>query len=357
VNKFILAAALLAGLSAQAQEKKLEIVNESAKFTALNADSMNPASVYFQFTEAPLPFTEWMAKNPNEYAFLALYDGYTEPTLLTRKKKTPITEKMTMFVAKAKTIINKPASAVNLKGMITLPFIQKLDPEIRHAQIAPGQIMPIVGGQPSITNFQKLCNAEGKYIVRPSLELALDKLNRPGQSWCADASRSICVESCYIFNSGYRTVVSGYNKFKAEDEYDKKDFGMATQSEIRYFVSEAEMGKKIPVAALTGINTPVRGALEQNIFYFNQMVQYGKIVAFFQENPKDASKTIVTSFLVFGIQSSTYEKVYSLMGLELSVKDILMGRGGRLNTASGITAGLPIYTQNIAKSLSRIIEN
>lgn len=344
-------------LAAQAQEKALEIVPEATKFSAITTDNMKPGTVYYQSTENPLPFADWKNTNSNEYTFLALYDGYIEPTLLTRKKKTPITEKMTMFVAKAKTIINKAPANINLKNMATLGFLQKLDPEILHAQITPGQIMPVMGGRAQIDNFKSLCNKEKPYIVRPSLELALDKLNRPSQPWCADTSRSICVESCYIFNGGYRSVVTGYNNFKAEDEYDKKDFGMATQSEIRYFVSEAELGKKVPVAALTGINTPVRGVFEQNIFYFNQMVQYGKVIAFFQEHPKDASKTVVTSYLVFGMQSSTYDKVYNIMGLTLEVKEILMGRGGRLNTASGITAGLPIYTQNIAKSLSKILEN
>jgi|GEM_PF-7063982 len=357
MKKLVTMALLAAFVSAaRAEEKKLEVLPANGPFASLNADNMNPSSVYFQFTENPPAFTDWQAANPNEYEFLALYDGYIEPTLLTRKKKTPITEKVTVFVAKAKTIINKAPANINLKGMVDLNFIRNLDPEILHAQIAPNQIMPVVGGQAKIDNFKTLCNSKDTYVVRPSFELALDKLNRPGQPWCADTSRSICVESCYIFNSAYRTVVNGYNKFKAEDEYDKKDFGMATQSEIRYFVSEAEMGKRKPVSVLTGINTPVRGVFEQNIFYFNQMVQYGKIVAFFQEHPKDATKTIVTSYLVFGIQTSTYTKVYNVMGLELVVKDILMGRGGRLNTESGITAGLPIYTKNIAKSLASILE-
>lgn len=360
--KKLMTTALLAGLSlslgvnAFAQEKTLQILPANAAFSALNGDTMKPGTVYYQSTENPPAFADWMANNPNEYAYLALFDNYTEPTLLTRKKKTPINEKITVFVAKAKTILNKPASAINLKGMIDINFIRQLDPEIRHAAISANQTMPVMGGQPKIDNFKALCNTGTENIKRPSMELSLEKLNRPGQPWCADASRSICVESCYIFNSGYKTVVTGYNNFKAEDEYDKKDAGMATQSEIRYFVSEAEMGKKVPVAALTGINTPVRGVFEQNIFYFNQMVQYGKVIAFFQEHPTDASKTIVTSYLVFGLQSSTYNKVYSLMGLNLEVKEILMGRGGRLNTPSGITAGLPVYTQNIAKSLSALLE-
>jgi len=341
----------------QAQESRLNIVRDSAAFTALGANTLNAGSVYYHHTEEPMAFTAWMAASPTEYEFLSLYPGYVEPTLLTRKKKIPVTEKLTMFIAKAKAVINKPPANINLKGLIDVNFIKKLDNEIRHATIAPSQTMTIVAGRGNVTNFKKLCNTEGEFIIRPALELSLEKLERPGQPWCSDTSRSVCIESCYIFNSGYRTVVKGYNNFKAEDEYDKKDQGMATQSEIRYFVSEAELGKRATVASLTGINTPVRGVLEQNIFYFNQLVQYGKIIAFFQEHPTDATKTIVTSYLVFGLQTSTWEKEYSIMGLSLRVKEIMMGRGGRLNTASGITAGLPIYTQNIAKSLTKILEN
>ncbi|NJM09724.1 MAG: hypothetical protein HC883_02165 [Bdellovibrionaceae bacterium] len=342
-------------LNCEAQE--LEIVKTPEAFTALNADTLAAGKVYYQYTEQPPAFTDWMAASPVEYEFLSLFPDYVEPTLLTRKKKIPVTEKLTMFVAKAKTVINKSPANVNMKSFIDINFIKKLDAEIRHAAITPAQTMPLLAGKGNVTNFKQLCNTDAEHIVRPAFELSLEKLNRPGQPWCADTSRSICVESCYIFNSGYRTVVKGYNNFKAENEYDKKDQGMATQSEIRYFVSEAEMGKRQSVAALTGIDTPVRGALEQNIFYFNQLVQYGKIVAFFQEHPRDASKTIVTSFLVFGLQTSTWEKEYSIMGLKLQVREIMMGRGGGLNTATGITAGLPIYTQNIAKSLSKLIEN
>ncbi len=354
-----LLAALSLGLSQNtfAQEKALEILPQNANFAALNATNMKPGTVYYQSTDNPPAFTDWMKTNPNEYAYLGLFDGYAEPTSLTRRKKLAVTEKITVFVAKAKTIINKPASAINLPGMIKLDFIRKLDPEIRHAAISPAQVMPVMGGQPKIDNFKALCNTDSENINRPAKELSLDHLKRPAQPWCANTERSACVESCYLFNSGYRTVVKGFNNFKAEDEYDKKDFGMATQSEIRYFVSEAEMGKSVPVAALTGVATPVRGVFEQNIFYFNQMVQYGKVIAFFQEHPTDAGKTIVTSYLVFGLQTSTYAKAYPILGLTLEVKEILMGRGGRMNTPTGITAGLPVYTQNIAKSLSGLLEN
>lgn len=347
-----------AGSWAMAQERPLEIVKDNVKFLNLNGDSMKPGTVYFQFTEEPQAFTDWMNSNPNEYAYLALWDGYVEPTLVTRKRQMAVTEKMTMFIAKSKSIINKPASSINLKATISLPFIQKMDSEIRHAQIAPQQIMPVMGGQPKIDNFAALCNKDGANIVRPSQELSLTALNRPGQAWCADTSRSICIESCYLFNYGYRQFIGVYNALKAENEFDKKDYGMATQSEIRYFVSDAEMGKKVPVAALTGINSPVRGVYEQSLFYFNQLVQYGKVVSVFQEHPKDASKTIVTSFIAFGIQTSTYQKTHSLAGMKFALKDVLMGKAGSvLNSGTGITAGLPIYTQNIAKSMVKMLES
>ncbi len=259
-----------------------------------------------------------------------------------------------MFVARSKAIINKPASAINLKQMITLPFIQGLDSEILHAPITAQNTMPVVAGRPNIPNFQALCNKDDVHISRPSRELSLEKFQRPGQPWCSDTSRSICIESCYIFDEFYKKGVSLLNrKSSAEDQ---KDLGMASQSEMRYFVSEAEMGKKVPLAALTGISTPVRGILEQNIFYFNQIVRYGKIVAVFQEHPTDASKTILTSFLAFAIQTATYEKEFSFI-LTVKFKDILMGRAGKpINTATGITAGLPFYSLNIAKTLAKRLD-
>lgn len=352
MKRVILTGLLLAfGSSSWAQDRKLINVPENTAFN-ININDLDSNSVYYQFSY-PKPFLEWQSNSPAEHEFLNLYDGYKEPMLLSRETRTPTQRKLTMFVARSRFVISKAASQIDLKSLVSVSFLQKLDPELRHAQISPSQIMMYTAGKPDNQNFKALCNSpkdKEPSINRPSLELDLSNLSRPSKNWCSDTERSVCVESCYLFTGKFKSAFYAHNKLKSVD-YQKKDLGIATQSELRYFNSEAEMGKRISVASLTGINTPVRGVIEQNAFYVNQLFQYAKVIAFFQEHPKDATKTIVTAYFVSGIQADTYDKSY----LIVDVKDVLMGNS-MLNQPSGITAGLPIYTQNMARSLATILE-
>lgn len=336
-----------------AQSMKVERIPETVNFASLSAEAMAPKSVYFQFTSNPPPFTDWIASPEAE--FLNLWEDFREPESITRRRKQRVTEKMRMFTARAKTVINKAPANFKLQDYATTEFMRKLDPELKHETITAAQTMPVVAGQPNIQNFQKLCNTgTEKPISRPGRELSMAESQRPREPWCSNTSRSVCVESCYIFNTGYQVAVGTIN-LNAADVFEEKDYGMASQSELRYFVSESEWGKRKPVSTITGINSPVRGVIEQNIFYFNQLVIYGKVVAIFQEHPTDAGKTIVTSFLVFGMQATTWERC--LIAKTGCVSDILMGNGGgRLNTTKGITAGLPNYTRDIAKTIAEILE-
>ena len=62
------------------------------------------------------------------------------------------------------------------------------------------------------------------------------------------------------------------------------------------------------LASLTGLDTPPVGALEQNIFYVNQVMQFGKLLAVFQQHPTDASQTIVTVFIALAVETSVLAK-------------------------------------------------
>ncbi len=83
---------LLATLTAQAfgADRQLKVIPTVEAFTALNAQSIQPGNVYFQLTAQPESFADWSKKSPTEYAFLALWDGYTEQMLLSRREKRPL---------------------------------------------------------------------------------------------------------------------------------------------------------------------------------------------------------------------------------------------------------------------------
>ena len=110
---------------------------------------------------------------------------------------------------------------------------------------------------------------------------------------------------------------------------------------------------------LTGLNTPVTGALEQNIFHVNQIMKFGKFLAVFQNHPTDADKTVVTAFMTLAIDTAVldkkkeYEKVPVLRNLVPA--QVLTGNP-RSTPANSISAGLPKYARNEIKTVADILQ-
>ena len=110
---------------------------------------------------------------------------------------------------------------------------------------------------------------------------------------------------------------------------------------------------------LTGVNTPVAGVLEQNMFYVNQVMRFGKLLAVFQPNPADAKSTITTVVIALAVGSSTldqkkkYENVPVLRNLVPS--QVLLGNSS-FNTGNSISAGLPSYVRNRIKAIAGILD-
>ena len=89
------------------------------------------------------------------------------------------------------------------------------------------------------------------------------------------------------------------------------------------------------------LDTPMSGALEQNIFYVNQIMKFGKFLAVFQAHPTDPNKTVVTAFMTLGIDAGVfdkkkdYEKVPVLRNLVPA--EVLMGKSS-FNAGKSISA-------------------
>jgi hypothetical protein len=314
-----------------------------------------------QYTEKIMPFTEWVQKHPQEHKVLGLFKNYTEPKVTYIKagvKKEDIA-KLTMYTTRVRISINKQASAINLPSLITLDSIRKLDKNLKQEQINADQIMPKVAGNGPVPNF-KWCTKDGKnQIALPDHEQNLSYLNNPERPWCANDGRSTCVESCFLFNAELwiagTKLYNGQKYLSGATEAEKKDAGLAMQAEARYYSSEAEFGQS--VKELTQVNTPVTGIIELNIFYVNQVLQYGKVVAVFQQHPSSAQATVVTTLSAIAIRTSTYDKVYKVTKFfTVNMAEILQGKGGKFNSDTGISAGIPKFTQNIANELANMLE-
>jgi hypothetical protein len=110
---------------------------------------------------------------------------------------------------------------------------------------------------------------------------------------------------------------------------------------------------------LTQLDTPPVGALEQNIYYVNQVMQFGKLLAVFQRHPTDASQTIVTVFMSLAVETSLLGKKKEYMNVpvlrNLVPVQVLAGKSS-FNTGNSISAGLPVYARNQVKAIAAILE-
>jgi len=110
---------------------------------------------------------------------------------------------------------------------------------------------------------------------------------------------------------------------------------------------------------MTGINSPVTGALEQNIFYVNQILRFGKFLAVLQQHPAEADKTVVSAYVALAIKAKVLEnrKEYESVPIlrNLVPAQVLVGNSS-FNSGNSISAGLPAYARNQIKAVAGILE-
>ena len=113
---------------------------------------------------------------------------------------------------------------------------------------------------------------------------------------------------------------------------------MEFQSELR-LVPQEEIDQTA-FAQATGIAAPVTGVVEQNIFYVNQVMQFGKFLAVLQPDPADAKKSIATAFIALAVDSDLFEKKKELESVpilrNLVPAQVLAGNSS-FNTVFGTT--------------------
>ena len=111
---------------------------------------------------------------------------------------------------------------------------------------------------------------------------------------------------------------------------------------------------------MTGLDSQISGVLEQNMFYVNQVMRFGKFVAVFQQNPNDANSTIATVVIALAVSSRTLDsqKKYANTPVlkNLVPVQVLMGNSS-FNSGSSISAGLPSYVRNRIKALASILDH
>jgi hypothetical protein len=277
-------------------------------------------------------FEDWANKRPVQKKFLALFPSYVEPTIAKPANggPGPIVEKLYMYVAQARFVLDRAPGSIDLTRYVTLPFLQRIDPAITHKPIAAADI----------TKFDDDPGAGN---------------DNPDRKWCTGRATVICIQSSYKLEGKIPIGVLLVNKLR--DSVKKVSDTIDFQSEL-----SAQPGADVDQAGLqelTALNTPVAGVIEQDIFYVNQIMKFGKLLAVLQGHPTDAGKTVVTAFVALAIKTRVldekrdYENVPVLRNLVPA--QVLMGQSS-FNSGSSISAGLPKYARNEIAMIAGILQ-
>ena len=303
-------------------------------------DGLKPKTIFFTDHRtdetsdkgAFIRFEEWSKTRPNEAKLLNLFPTFKEGMVhkVIDGSKKEVKDELQMYVTEARFMLSRPAASVDLKTFATLPFIQSIDPSITHEAIKPADV--------STLKDEKGTNNKN-----------------PDRAWCEGAGVTACIRSHYKLEGKLPIGVALANKLR--DSERKLSDSIDFESEMRLLsasdIDEAAFQK------LTGVTTPIAGVLEQNMFYVNQVMRFGKLLAVFQPNPADAKSTVTTVVIALAVGSSTleqkkkYENVPVLRNLVPS--QVLLGNSS-FNVGNSISAGLPSYVRNRIKAIAGILD-
>lgn len=338
---FLLGLAALAAASSarvEAQEFRIEEANSLA---ALAVEGLKPKTI--AFVDRPsdelidpdvglIRFEDWAQAKPLEKQFLTPFPSYLEPTVEAtvdgvRKR---FKEKLHMYVGEARFALARPPESIDLASFVSLPFVERIDPAVKHNLITPAEA--ISAKDPRAAHNQ-----------------------HPLRRWCEARPVTICIHSRYQFEGKLPIGIKIANKLREGAKKIPDYLEFESELTFRPAAEVAEMG----LANLTGLDTPPAGALEQNIFYINQVMQFGKLLALFQAHPTDAKQTVVTVFIALAVESAVLAKKKEFVKVpvlrNMVPAQVLAGKSS-FNSGNSISAGLPVYARNQVKAIASILE-
>lgn len=330
----VCAAAIGFAAEASAQQFKIQEVDSIA---ALPVSQPGPQTIAFSDHKTDklvdansglIRFSDWATTRLVQKQFLGLFPSYDEPSITIHGK--PAKRKMHVYVAEARFELKRPAASIDPAKYVNLPFIEGLDPAIKHKLITADDVIPNKNPQSANRN--------------------------PARRWCEGSQTLICIQSRYKLEGRLPMGVALVNKLK-ETGRKYADF-VEFQSELR--VVPAEEIDQAGYRQLTGVDAPISGAIEQNIVNVNQIMHFGKLLAIFQQHPDDPNRTIATAFMVLGVETDLFEKKREYANVpvlrNLIPAQVLSGKSS-FNTGDSISSGLPNYSRNRLKAVAEAFQN
>jgi hypothetical protein len=234
-----------------------------------------------------------------------------------------------MYVAQARFILDRAPGSIDLSRDVTLSFLEKIDPAIKHKVITAADVLPL-----------KDDAGAGN--------------DNPDRKWCTGRPTLVCFQSTYKLEGKIPLGIMLVNKLRdsAKKVADHIDF----QSELSA-LSPADIDEA-GLKELTALDAPISGVIEQNLFYINQILKFGKFIAVFQAHPTDPDKAVVTAFMSLAIEASVLDKKRDFENMpvlrNLVPAQVLMGQSS-FNSGESISAGLPKYARNEIRTVAGLL--
>jgi len=328
--------------TAGAQNKEQEFrVADVASPSGLAIEQLKPKTIAFfdrpseQLVDPDsglMRFEDWTQVRSIEKQVLTPYPSYAEPYVeaIVDGVRKRFKEKLQLYVGEARFALARPPGSIDLSSFVALPFVERIDPAIKHRLITSAE------------------------AVSPKDPRAVNN-QHPLRRWCETRPVTICIRSRYQFEGKLPLGIQIANKVREGSKKIADHLEFDSELTLRTPAEVAELG----LNALTGVDTPSIGALEQNIFYVNQVIQFGKLLAIFQRHPADANQTIVTAFVALAVEASflAKKKEFSAVPVlrNLVPAQVIAGKSS-FNYGNSISAGLPVYARNEIKAIAAILD-
>jgi hypothetical protein len=244
-----------------------------------------------------------------------------------QKQTKRVREKLHMYVAVARFALARAPEQIDLAGYVSLPFLERTDPAIKHRAVTSAE------------------------AVSPKDPRAAPN-QHPLRRWCEARPVAICIHSRYQFEGKLPLGIQLANKIRESNRKIADHLEFESELTLRSPAEVAEMG----LASLTGLDSAPVGAIEQNIYYVNQVMQFGKLLAVFQRHPREARETIVSVFMALAVESSLLNKKKDFPVLRNLIPAQVLSGKSSFNTGNSISAGLPVYARNQVKAIAGILE-
>ncbi len=301
-------------------------VRDFASVTAVDPASLKPGEILFtDHRDNPtvpenglIPYLDWLKARPAEAQALSPFPGYKEPdyTVTLNGVTKPRHETLKVYVAEGRFVVPRPAEAIDLKSFANLGFVQAMDPAIKHKTIDPNDVTPTKDPRPPSPGGP---TGPGARPPRPASSPERSRRQAPPR---------------------------GAPRQQAGGGLGQED------RRVRLVPKRAAGARPVrgrALTALTKIETPPAGGLEQTIFWVNQILRFGKFLAVLQPMPNDPQKTVVTTYVALAIKGDVLDRKaeYARVPVlkNLLPAQVLMGNS-TFNTGNSISAGLPVYARN-----------